>query len=204
MMLTAKYPTSLSRHALPALLKVAVPMALLAGCAQMPAGPSIAVMPAPYKPFDVFRQEDDLCRGWAAYSIGIPGHDAAAERLLASTVAGAAIGALAGAAAGGDRGAGSGAAIGTVIGTAEGTNQSAVTAVGAQRRYDIAYQQCMYAKGNVLPAYVYGGYYYPPALSIDRSATTAASGALAGCMSRHHDERKSPLALSSMQPVRIP
>ena len=29
----------------------------------------------------------------------------------------------------------------------------------AQRRYDIAYQQCMYAKGNQLPgAYGYGSY----------------------------------------------
>lgn len=59
---------------------------LLASCAEMPTGPSIAVMPAPNKPFDVFMQDDQLCRGWAAHSIGLPGHDAAAEKLLASTV----------------------------------------------------------------------------------------------------------------------
>lgn len=137
---------------------------LLAGCAPMPTGPSIAVMPAPYKPFDIFRQDDELCRGWAAHSIGLPGHDAAAERLLSSTVTGAAIGALAGAAVGGQRGAGSGAALGTVVGAAEGSKQSAMTAGSAQRRYDIAYQQCMYAQGNVVTAPPYGGYYPPQAM----------------------------------------
>jgi len=134
---------------------------LLASCAQMPTGPSIAVMPGANKPFDVFVQDDQLCRGWAAHSIGIPGHDAAAERMLSSTVAGAAIGAVVGAVAGGDRGAGTGAAFGTVIGASAGTNQSAATAYDAQRRYDIAYQQCMYSKGNLVPTRAYGPYYYP-------------------------------------------
>lgn len=134
---------------------------LLASCAEMPTGPSIAVMPAPNKPFEVFTQDDQLCRGWAAHSIGLPGHDAAAERLLASTVTGAAVGVVAGAVAGGDRGAGTGAAIGTVIGATAGANQGAATAWNAQRRYDIAYQQCMYSKGNVVPTYDYGPYRYP-------------------------------------------
>jgi hypothetical protein len=133
----------------------------LAGCAEMPTGPSVAVMPAPNKPFDVFMRDDQLCRDWAAHSIGIPGHDAAAERLLASTVTGAAIGALAGAAAGGHRNVGAGAAMGTVVGASAGANQSAVTAGNAQRRYDIAYQQCMYSQGNVVPTYGYGSYRYP-------------------------------------------
>ena len=105
-------------------------------------------------------QDDQVCRSWAAHSIGIPGHDAAAESFLASTVTGAAIGTLVGAAAGGNRGAGSGAAIGTVMGATAGVNQSGVTAWNAQRRYDIAYQQCMYSKGNVLPVYSYGPYRY--------------------------------------------
>jgi hypothetical protein len=137
----------------------------LASCAQMPTGPSIAVMPGPNKPFDVFMQDDQLCRGWAAHSIGIPGHDAAAERMLSSTVTGAAIGAVAGALAGGDRGAGTGAAIGTAIGASAGANQGAIAAYDAQRRYDIAYQQCMYSKGNQVPTHAYGPYYYPPQTS---------------------------------------
>jgi hypothetical protein len=136
---------------------------LLASCAEMPTGPMVAVMPPANKPFDVFMQDDQLCRGWAAHSIGQPGHDAAAEQLLASMVTGAAIGAIAGAVGDGNRGAGTGAAVGTVIGATAGANQSAVTAGNAQHRYDIAYQQCMYSKGNLLPTYDYHGYYRYPA-----------------------------------------
>lgn len=132
----------------------AVP-ALLAACAQMPSGPTVAVMPGPYKPFEVFVQDDDLCRGWAAHSIGQPGHDAAAQAVLSSTALGTAIGALAGAAGGGGRAVGSGAAAGAAIGAMAGAGQSNAVAWNEQRRYDVAYQQCMYARGNVVPMYGY-------------------------------------------------
>ena len=128
-------------------------LALLAACAEMPVGPTTAVMPAANKPFDVFMRDDEMCRGWAAHSIGQPGHEAAAEAFLRSTVAGAVIGAIAGGLAGGDRGAGTGAAMGTAVGAAAGAGHSQATAWSAQRRYDVAYQQCMYAKGNVVPGY---------------------------------------------------
>ena len=134
---------------------------LVAGCAQMPTGPSVAVMPAANKPFEVFMQDDQLCRGWAGHSVGLAGHDPAAEQFVASTLTGAAIGAVAGAVVGGHGNAGAGAAIGTVFGASAGTNQSAGTAWNAQRRYDIAYQQCMYSKGNLVPNYGYGTYHYP-------------------------------------------
>lgn len=134
---------------------------LLAGCASMPTGPTVAVMPAPNKPFDIFMQDDQLCRSWAAHSIGQPGHDAAAERMLSSTVTGAAIGAIAGAVVGGHRNVEAGAAMGTVMGAAVGANQSSTSAWNAQRRYDIAYQQCMYSKGNTVPSYSYGTHRYP-------------------------------------------
>ena len=59
-----------------------------------------------------------------------------------------------------------------VAGTASGGSQAGYAGADAQRRYDIAYQQCMYAKGNQLPGYGYrqpapapsGGtpHYYPP------------------------------------------
>ena len=122
----------------------------LAGCAQMPTGPTVAVMPGPYKPFDVFVAEDRVCRDWAASSIGVA-PDAATQRFVGSTVAGTAIGAAVGALAGGHSGAGAGAAVGMVGGAAVGADQSYYTAFDAQRGYDIAYQQCMYAKGNQLP-----------------------------------------------------
>ncbi|HTT12423.1 MAG TPA: YMGG-like glycine zipper-containing protein [Burkholderiaceae bacterium] len=143
-------------------LAVGVGLLWLAGCVEMPTGPTVAVMPAPNKPFEVFMQEDELCRGWAAHSIGQPGHEAAAEAFLKSTLTGAAVGAVAGALIGGDRGAGAGAAVGTVVGAGAGTNASGYTAASAQRRYDIAYQQCMYAKGNVVSNYPHPGYYPAP------------------------------------------
>lgn len=125
----------------------------LTGCAQMPTGPSVAVMPGPHKPFEVFVQDDRVCRDWAQSSSGsTPGRDAAGERFVGSAVTGAVLGAAVGAMAGGGHGSvGVGAAVGGTIGAAAGADQSSQTAYGAQRRYDIAYQQCMYAKGNQLP-----------------------------------------------------
>lgn len=136
-------------------LAVVAASMLMASCAQMPVGPSVAVMPGPYKPFDVFTQDDEMCRGWAAHSIGIPGNEAAAQAFIASTAVGTALGALVGAAAGGDRAVGSGAAAGAAMGAMAGTGQSAAVAWSEQRRYDVAYSQCMYARGNVVPQYGY-------------------------------------------------
>jgi uncharacterized protein YcfJ len=127
----------------------------------MPVAPTVAVMPGANKPFEVFVQDDQLCRGWAAHSVGQPGYDAAAQQMVGSTVTGAVIGALIGAAVGDHHSAGVGAAMGTVIGGSAGANQSAAIGWNAQRSYDIAYQQCMYSKGNVLPQYRYGPSTYP-------------------------------------------
>lgn len=52
--------------------------------------------------------------------------------------------------------------IGTAVGASAGANEGAYTAATAQRRYDHAYPQCMYAKGNVVSNYPHPGYYYPP------------------------------------------
>jgi uncharacterized protein YcfJ len=124
----------------------------LAGCAQMPVGPTVQAMPAPYKPFDVFAAEDRACRDWAAHSTG-SSPDAAAQDFVGSSVAGTVIGAAIGGLAGGQNGAGVGAAFGLATGAAIGADQSYYRAYGAQGRYDMAYQQCMYAKGNSLPGY---------------------------------------------------
>lgn len=159
------------RHTLARLSLVGVVVGLAAACAQMPVGPSVAVMPGPNKPFDVFMQDDQLCRGWAAHSVGIPGHEAQANQLVASAVTGAVIGAIAGAMVGGDRNVGAGAAMGTAIGASAGASQSATSTWAAQRRYDIAYQQCMASKGNIVPGYGDSYYRYrappppPPAIA---------------------------------------
>lgn len=127
-------------------------VAALAGCAAtLPSGPSIAVMPAAGKPFEVFVAEDRECRQFAQQSIGTSASDAANEAQVKSLAVGTAIGAAAGALVGGHDSAGSGAAVGMLAGAATGSGEARYSGYEAQRRYDIAYEQCMYAKGNQLP-----------------------------------------------------
>jgi hypothetical protein len=127
-------------------------MGVLAGCASIPNGPSVAVMPAPGKSFDEFNVDDNVCRQFAQKSIGTSANDAATDSELKSIAVGTAIGAAAGLLGGGNHSsAGSGAAIGMVGGAAMGSGAAQASGREAQRRYDIAYEQCMYAKGNQLP-----------------------------------------------------
>jgi len=141
-------------------------VAMLAGCATMPTGPSVAVMPGPGKPFEVFQADDAACRQWAQAQIGGGSPSGTANQNLATgALVGTAVGAAAGLALGSISGnAGAGAAIGGAAGLVGGTAMASGPAYDSeyalQRRYDIAYQQCMYAKGNVIP----GGrrYYAPP------------------------------------------
>ncbi len=124
----------------------------LAGCAVVPNGPSVRVMPPPGKPFEVFVSEDQYCQSYARQTLGTSPQEAANASAVGSAVAGTALGAAAGALIGGNsRGAGTGAGIGLLMGSAIGTDESARSGYSAQRRYDISYEQCMYAKGNVLP-----------------------------------------------------
>jgi YMGG-like Gly-zipper len=116
-------------------------------------GPSVAVMPAPGKPFEVFQQDDAACRGYAQQSIGTSANDQAAQNVVGGAVIGTALGALAGAAIGNHRDAGVGAAFGLLAGTSMGASSGNYAGSIAQRRYNIAYSQCMYAKGNQVPGY---------------------------------------------------
>jgi hypothetical protein len=43
-----------------------VGLLMLAGCMALPVGPSVAVMPAPGKPFEVVVADETLCRQYAA------------------------------------------------------------------------------------------------------------------------------------------
>lgn len=129
--------------------------ATLGGCATVPTGPSVMVLPAQYKPFDVFRSEDLECRNWAAAQSGQPA-DAYNQNLAGGAVIGTLVGAGLGAAIGAASGnAGAGAAIGAATGLVGGTAVASGPAYTAgwevQRRYDNAYLQCMYAKGNLIP-----------------------------------------------------
>ncbi len=137
-----------------------VSLLLLGGCASdnIPPGPSVAVMPAPGKPFEVFAAEDRECRQYAQMSVGKTPSQAASETQGKSILFGTAVGAAAGAMTGRGENVGTGAAVGGVTGAAVGAGAGRESAREVQRRYDIAYEQCMYAKGNQLPS---GSYYQP-------------------------------------------
>jgi hypothetical protein len=110
------------------------------------------VFPAPNKPFEVFQQDEAVCRQYASEQIA-GGAEAANERAVAAGALTTGAGAAIGAAAGGGRGAGIGAATGVAVGTAIGANLSYRDQLVPQRRYDISYSQCMYAKGNQVPGF---------------------------------------------------
>ncbi|HSB82389.1 MAG TPA: glycine zipper family protein [Candidatus Methylomirabilis sp.] len=128
----------------------------LAGCATVPAGPSEMVLPAEGKPFEQFQAEDADCRQWAHTQGGTtPGQawtESALSHATIATLLGAALGAAIGAASG-DAGIGAaiGAGSGALGGTLVGVGAGQATAGTVQARYDVAYQQCMYAKGNQIP-----------------------------------------------------
>ena len=136
-------------------------MALLAisGCATLPTGPSVKVLPAPGKTFEQFQTEDMICRQWAGQQLGTSPQEVANQNTATGAVVGTAIGAGLGAAIGAASGhAGTGAAIGAgsglLIGSSAGSDSGRYYGYEAQRRYDIAYMQCMYAKGNQVPGVV--------------------------------------------------
>ncbi len=95
---------------------------ILGGCATVPTGPSVAIFPAPGKPFEQFQADDAICRQWASERIGISPQETANSNTVTGAAAGTAIGAGLGAAIGAAGGhVGTGAAIGAGTGLIFGT-----------------------------------------------------------------------------------
>ncbi len=147
-------------------------LALSACAVAPPQGPSVMALPAQGKPFEVFQQDDATCRGYATQQTGgASSAQAANNSAVGSAVLGTALGAGVGAALGSVGGAvGTGAAIGgaagLLAGSAIGANNAQAAGGNVQARYDTAYTQCMYAKGNTVQSapsgYASGyGYAYP-------------------------------------------
>ena len=129
---------------------------LLAGCVTVPTGPSVMVLPGNQKDFEQFQYDDAVCRQWALQQTGMVTAQAATgttvEGAAVGTVLGAATGAAIGAAAGNPAaGAAVGAGVGMLGGTAAGAQSAQSAQWTVQQRYDMAYMQCMYAKGNQIP-----------------------------------------------------
>ncbi len=172
-------------HRIAAAAALAAGALTLGACAVAPpTGPSVAAYPPKGKDLAAFQADDMACRQYADAQIGISPSEAATQSAVNSAAVGNLLGAAAGAAIGaaaGNPAAGAaiGAGSGLVIGGAEGANASAISGASFQRRYDIAYAQCMSSKGNIAPAvasrpapppvaaypaypaYPYPAYYYP-------------------------------------------
>jgi hypothetical protein len=151
---------------------------VLGGCVTVPTGPAVMVLPGSQKSFEQFRADEADCRNYAQAVIGgpnaaQPANDAAAANAAAGAALGAAAGAIIGAASGNaGHGAAIGAGTGLLFGSAAGSNTAGYSSYQLQRHYDVAYMQCMYARGNQVPGQVvYRGaapvsrtpvYSYPP------------------------------------------
>lgn len=127
-----------------------------AGCVRIPPGPNVMAMPGTGKSFDAFQYDDDDCRNYAASRVDPDARRAANDTVVADAAIGTAIGAATGAAIGaaaGDpaTGAAVGAGVGLLGGTAVGASDAQYAQWTVQQRYDAAYLQCMYAKGNRVP-----------------------------------------------------
>jgi hypothetical protein len=134
------------------LVIAAVAVASLGACVSMPNSPGVMALPGSKKTFDQFQADDYACRDYAYRAIGgQTAQQAATNSAVASAAVGTAIGAAAGAAFGGSQGAAVGAGTGLLFGSAVGSSTSYASGYAAQVRYDDAYTQCMYAKGNRVP-----------------------------------------------------
>jgi uncharacterized protein YcfJ len=141
------------------------PVLLLSACASEPMGPTVAVMPAPGKPFDVFQGDQAVCKQFAADQVRGGAQDAN-NRQVGTAVVGTLLGAGLGAAIGGGHGAAIGAGAGALGGTVVGAGPAQGAQYSLQQRYDLGYSQCMYSRGNQVPGYqpppTYAPGYPPP------------------------------------------
>jgi len=126
----------------------------LGGCVVAPpSGPSVMALPGEGRNFDQFRADDGDCRQYANMQIGNgTAQQASVNSGIASAAVGTAIGAAAGALIGGHEGAAVGAGTGLLVGSAAGVGAANASGYTLQQRYDMAYTQCMYAKGDKVPA----------------------------------------------------
>ncbi|MGJ0485551.1 MAG: hypothetical protein ACR65R_13635 [Methylomicrobium sp.] len=135
---------SISFAVLPALAAV--------GCAALPTGPSVLVLPGMNKSFEQFRADDVQCKQYAfEQSGGVTPAKSATRSGVGSAVTGTAVEAAVGESLDGGRGAAIGAGTGALAGTVAGSETARATGYEAQQRYDMSYIQCMYTFGNRVP-----------------------------------------------------
>ena len=154
-----------------------LPVLALGACtAAPPTGPRVVAMPGQGKSWDQFQQDQAGCEQYAQSQMPPSGQTQAIsqQNSLGTAAAGTAIGAGTGAALGSlsghmGTGLGIGALVGVLGGAAVAGNNTQASADSLQRRYDIAYAQCMVGHGesieHPMAPTVYAappGYYAPP------------------------------------------
>ncbi len=133
-------------------ISITIPLlaaALLSGCTTPPMGPTAVVMPAPGKPFEVFAQDQGMCKQFADSEVD-GGATVSNLKQFGTVAINAAIGAGVGDAMRGRTGAEFGGALGAIGGMGAAANGAAHDQYSLQGRYNLAYTQCMYARGNQL------------------------------------------------------
>jgi len=121
----------------------------LSACVPAKMGPTVQVMPGTGKSFDAFRADQAACEQYADEQVAASRKEAN-QQAVGTALIGTALGAGLGAAAG-DAGVGAAAGAAAGTGIAAGNAQGAAQTI--QQRYDIAFSQCMYAKGEAVPGY---------------------------------------------------
>jgi outer membrane lipoprotein SlyB len=125
---------------------------LMAACATVPTGPSVAALPGSGKTYNRYADDDARCRNRAYRAAGgTSTQQAVNEQAVGSALFGTVLGAAVGGLIDGGQGAAVGAGMGLLTGAAVGANQSTASSWQLQRRYDTVYLNCMYALGNKVP-----------------------------------------------------
>jgi hypothetical protein len=120
---------------------------MLSGCVTPPMGPTALVMPGQGKPFEDFAGDQSTCKQFASGEVS--GGATLANLTQFGTVAlTTAVGAGLGGAVRNTRGAEIGGGAGAIAGLAATSRGAAAGQGSLQSRYDLAYIQCMYARGN--------------------------------------------------------
>ena len=126
-------------------------IAVLAGCATVPTGPTYSAMPGSRKSIDQFQFDDSSCRQYAVQAAGATPGEAAADAAVGSAVVGTILGAAVGGILGGGDGARIGAGLGLFSGSAVGAGNAQAASYTTQQRLDNSYYQCMYSQGHKVP-----------------------------------------------------
>ena len=131
---------------------------VLGGCAAAPTAPSVMVLPGSHKTADQFQADANACQQQAQALLANDAqavNNQAATSVVVGTVIGAAAGALLGQGSyNPSAAAGWGAGTGMLIGSTVAGGNSQFASHSLQQRFDIAYMQCMYLRGNQVPGQV--------------------------------------------------